>query len=362
MPAALTRLLPGLLMTAAAAAASLALSAAVPAVSALIVAIVLGVAVRNLRALPAAAQPGVAWSAKKVLRTGVVLLGLQLSVPAVLGLGGHGLLVIVGTVAATFAGTLLLGRLLRVPPVMTLLVATGFSICGAAAVAAMSAVVDPEGEREEDTATAIALVTLYGTLALVVLPVAARLLGLTDHEAGLWIGASVHEVAQVVAAGGAVSAAALAVATVTKLGRVVLLAPLVAGVGVVRRRRAVVAVGAAGGSAGADVAVGDGTVGDGAATDGAAGRVRPMRPPVLPLFVAGFLVAVLLRSTGWLPDPVLDVAKVTTTALLTAAMFGLGTGVDLRVLVRTGGRAAALGAVSTLLATAVAGALVVVGG
>jgi uncharacterized integral membrane protein (TIGR00698 family) len=326
-------LLPGLLLVAAAAA--LALVVAPPAVSALVIAIVLGAALRNLRLLPDGALPGVAWASKRTLRTGIVLLGLQLSVPAVLGLGADGLLVIAATVVVTFGVTLLAGRLLRVPPVMTLLVATGFSICGAAAVAAMSAVADPEGEHEEDTATAVGLVTLFGTVALVALPLLVPVLGLGSTAAGLWIGASVHEVGQVVAAGSAVSTAVLGVATLTKLGRVVLLAPLVAGVGVVLRRRAVL---------------------EGSAVTGLAGRPRP---PVLPLFVAGFLVTVAVRSTGWVPAPVLDVAQTVTTALLTAAMFALGTAVDLRALVRTGGRATALGAVSTLVAAVTAGVLVV---
>lgn len=326
-------LLPGLLLVAGAAA--LALVVAPPAVSALVVAIVLGAALRNLRLLPGRTLPGVAWASKRTLRTGIVLLGLQLSVPAVVGLGADGVLVIVATVVVTFAVTLVAGRLLRVPPVMTLLVATGFSICGAAAVAAMSAVADPEGEHEEDTATAVGLVTLFGTVALVALPLLVPVLGLGSTAAGLWIGASVHEVGQVVAAGSAVSAAVLGVATVTKLGRVVLLAPLVAGVGMVLRRRAVL---------------------EGSAVTGLAGR---RRPPVLPLFVAGFLVAVAVRSTGWVPDAALDVAQTVTTALLTAAMFALGTAVDLRALVRTGGRATALGAVSTVVATVTAGVLVV---
>lgn len=328
------RILPGLALAVVAAAISLLVAGRFTGVSALIVAIVLGVLARNLRLLPGWATPGSAWTAKRVLRVGVVLLGLQLSVPAVLDLGVGGLTVVLVTVPVTFAATLLIGRLLRVPATMTLLVATGFAICGAAAVAAVSAVADPDGEHEEDTATAIALVTLYGTVALVVLPVLVGLLGMGERAAGLWIGASVHEVAQVVAAGGAVSAVALAVATVTKLGRVVLLAPLVATVGLVLRRRA---------------------VRDGAAVIGLGHRGRP---PVLPLFVAGFLAAVVVRSTGLLPDVVLDHAQTVTTALLTAAMFGLGTGVDVRTLLRTGGRAAVLGGASTLVAAGTAGAVV----
>lgn len=328
-----SRLFPGVALAAVAAAVSL-VTGRFTGVSALVVAIVLGAAARNLRVLPAWAGPGTGWTAKRVLRAGVVLLGLQLSVPAVLDLGVGGLTVVLVTVPVTFAATLLIGRLLRVPSTMTLLVATGFAICGAAAVAAMSAVADPDGEREEDTATAIALVTLYGTVALVVLPVLVGVLGWSDRAAGLWIGASVHEVAQVVAAGGAVSATALAVATVTKLGRVVLLAPLVAAVGLVLRRRA---------------------VRDGAAVLGLGHRGRP---PVLPLFVAGFLLAVAVRSTGLLPDAVVQHAQTVTTALLAAAMFALGTGVDVRSLVRTGGRAAALGGASTLVAAGTAALLV----
>lgn len=325
-------------------------------VSALVLAIVAGAVLRNVGAVRASAQPGLTWSARRLLRAGVVLLGLQLSLPAVAALGVRGVVVIVATVVVTFGATVLLGPALGVPRRLALLVATGFSICGAAAVAAMSAVVDPEGGHEgadDDAATAVALVTLFGTLALVALPLLAGPVGFDDDAAGLWIGASVHEVAQVVAAGGAVSAAALAVATVTKLGRVVLLAPLVAGVGLVVRSRRVTAgptAPAPGPASGPGPAPGYG--------DGPAVASRATRPPLVPLFVLGFLAAVALRSTGVLPEVVLDAASWATTALLTAAMVGLGAGVDVRRLRRTGGRAALLGAASTLVAAGVSGVLV----
>lgn len=338
---------------------ALAVARLVP-VSALVLAIVAGAVLRNVGAVRASAQPGLTWSARRLLRAGVVLLGLQLSLPAVAALGVRGVVVIVATVVVTFGATVLLGPALGVPRRLALLVATGFSICGAAAVAAMSAVVDPEGGHEgadDDAATAVALVTLFGTLALVALPLLAGPVGFDDDAAGLWIGASVHEVAQVVAAGGAVSAAALAVATVTKLGRVVLLAPLVAGVGLVVRSRRVTAgptapaPGAASGPAPAPApAPGYGDV--------PAVASRATRPPLVPLFVLGFLAAVALRSTGVLPDVVLDAASWATTTLLTAAMVGLGAGVDVRRLRRTGGRAALLGAASTLVAAGVSGVLV----
>ncbi|WP_298458849.1 YeiH family protein [uncultured Cellulomonas sp.] len=300
----------------------------VPAVSALLLAIAVGVLARNLHVVPAVLEPGLAWSSRPLLRTGVVLLGLQLAVADVLRLGLGELAVLLVTVAATFAVTVLVGRRMGVRRPVRLLVATGFAICGAAAVAAMAPVADAD---DEDVATAIALVTLYGSATIVLVPVLAGLLGLADRTAGLWAGLAVHEVAQVVAAAGAVSGVALAAAVVAKLARVVLLAPLVAGVSVAVRR----------------------------GTAPVAGR---RRPPLLPLFVVGFLVAVAVRSTGLLPDRVLTHASVLTTVLLAAAMVGLGAQVDLRRLVRTGGRALGLGAVSTVTALAVSlGGLLLVG-
>ncbi|MGO1341520.1 MAG: YeiH family protein, partial [Cellulosimicrobium funkei] len=248
-------LVPGLVLVGAATLLVLAGARLVPTVSPLVVALVLGALVapafgrlattRRGGATVAATRPGVAWTSRVVLRVGVVLLGFQLSLPEVLGLGWRGLVVVTTTLAVTFAGTLALGRVLRVPRVTTLLVATGFSVCGAAAISAMQGVVDrpgrtPDEVREDDdgVATALALVTVYGTLAIVVLSWLAGLLGLTDDRAGLWIGASVQEVAQVVTAAGTISAPALATATVAKLARVALLAPLVAVAGVVVARGA----------------------------------------------------------------------------------------------------------------------------
>ncbi|MBE7700880.1 putative sulfate exporter family transporter [Oerskovia sp. Sa1BUA8] len=284
-------------------------------------------------------QEGTSWTAKRVLRAGVVLLGLQLSLPEVLALGWRGLAVVGITVAVTFSATLALGRALRVPRVTSLLVATGFSICGAAAISAMQGVVgggdDERTRRENDdaVATALALVTIFGSLAIFVLPWLAGLLGLDDDRAGLWIGASVQEVAQVVTAGGAISAAALATATVSKLARVVLLAPIVAGAGVVKARRERVA-------RPADVGV-------------AAGAPAARRTPPVPLFVVGFLVAVLVRSTGLLPASVVEVTTTVTTLLFTAAMFAMGLGVDAAHLVRTGRRALVLGTASAAVVTGV---------
>lgn len=334
--------------------AARAVSTAAPGAPTLLLAIGAGVLVRALGLLPGSADAGLRWCSTHLLRIAVALLGLRLSLAALGTVGPRELTVLVLTVAVTFGGTLVVGRWLQVPAAVRLLVATGFSICGAAAVAGMSSVLRPQsadpvggpdgsddpggaapasgGTLDDDIALAVALVTLYGSLALVGLPLLADLLHLSDRTAGLWIGMSVHEVAQVVAAGATVSAAALTVAVVAKLARVVLLAPLVAGVGAVRRRGQVPAGG--------------------------------RRPPLVPGFVVAFGVLALVRSSGVLPPAVLTTADACTTVALTAAMVALGTQVRVGRLVHGGGRALALGAVATTLVvvTSLVGLLLVTGG
>lgn len=338
-------LLPGLALVAAATAVAYGVNALVPLLSALLLAILLGVVLRNAGLIPPAAERGVTFAAKKLLRAGVVLLGFQLSVPAVLELGWGVIAVIALAVTVTFLGAVAAGRALGLSRDQSLLVATGTSICGASAVAAMAAVLQPPapasgGGRPEDddarsaavdeaAAMAVAAVTLFGTLALVAVPLVSGVLGLDARQAGVWAGSSVHEVGQVVAAGGLLGPASLDTAVVTKLGRVLMLAPIVVCVGLVLAR------GAARVSGGRD----------------AAAAATAPRPPVMPLFVAGFLAAVVLRSVLGLPDahPFPATVKVLATLLLTAAMVGLGAGVDVRALVRRGGPMLLLSLVASAL-------------
>ncbi|NTW38945.1 MAG: putative sulfate exporter family transporter [Cellulomonadaceae bacterium] len=317
-PAAARALVPGLVAVAGLTALAVATGHAVPALGAPTIAVILGAIGANLGLHRPTLHPGTRFASEKLLRAAVVLLGLQLSVPKLEGLGLAGLTVVACTVAVTFVGTQLIGRALGVPPARALLVATGFSICGASAIGAMKEVA---GGDEEDAGVAIALVTLCGTLALAVLPALRGPLGLDPAAFGTWVGASVHDVGQTVATASRVPGA-LTAAVVVKLSRVVLLAPLVAGVAVVRRRHH------------ADVA----------------GR----RPPVVPVFVLGFLAAIVLSSTGAVPQGVLTLAAGFQHVLLVAALVGLGAGIHVGVLRRTGGRALVLGLASWFLVAGVA--------
>jgi uncharacterized integral membrane protein (TIGR00698 family) len=315
---------PGVALLVVIAAGATAIALVVPFLSPLVAGVALGALVVNVTVLPASMAPGVAFGARSLLRAGVVLLGFRLSVGDLAGLGVPGLAVVAIVVGATFLGTRWLGRRLGVPDDLGLLVATGYSICGASAIAAMDGVV---GADEEETAYAITLVTLCGTLAIFLLPVLAGPLGLSGDEFGSWVGASVHDVGQVIATASHGDGGSVAAATVVKLTRVVLLAPLVATVAL-RRRNAPRAGGATG-----------------------------TRPPIVPLFVACFLAAIAVRSTGVLSAGGLDAIETLEKTVLTVALVGLGMGVRMDRMRRLGGRPLLLG----LLAWVVVGGAAYVG-
>lgn len=323
-------LLPGLVLCLGAAGVSYGVSLLLPGVSPLIIAIVLGVLVANVFRLPAAASAGIDFSAKKLLRAGIVFLGLQLVLTDILDLGAPMLVVVVCIVAGGLLGTVVLGRLLRVPSGLSLLIACGFSICGAAAVAAAAGVTDPDDEAEEDTITAVALVVIFGTLMIPLVPLITNLLGMGSETAGMWAGGSIHEIAQVVAAGGIIGGGALTVAVIVKLARVLLLAPVVATLSVRQRRLSRMA--------------------------GESGQQRSSSklPPIVPLFIIGFIAMVVLRSFVPLPSVVLTTGGLLQTGLLAAAMFGLGCGVKIRNLVKVGLKPFALAALSTILVAIIA--------
>ncbi|WP_372458975.1 YeiH family protein [Streptomyces hygroscopicus] len=326
-----------------------------PAVPLLTAAVVLGIVAAHLPGarglVRGVCRAGLSFAGKRLMRLGIVLLGLKLSLDDVLGLGWATVAMVLGVVAATFCGTWWLGRRMGLPGDQPLLIATGYSICGASAIGAVSEVSDSD---ERDVATSVALVTLCGTLAIAVLPLLQHPLGLDDAAFGRWVGASVHDVGQVVATAQTAGPAALGDAVLVKLVRVALLAPLVAALATAVRVRA---RGARATGTEADGSEAEGTratepraegaratepraVGAvGARAEGATRR----RPPLVPLFVLGFLAMTALRSTGILATAALDAAATAQELLLAAALFGLGSAVHLPSLSRTGARVAALG-------------------
>jgi uncharacterized integral membrane protein (TIGR00698 family) len=313
-------LLPGFALAGAVAAGAFALRAlpvpAIATISPLMLAILLGMAVRNTLGTPDAAHPGLAACLRRPLRFGIVLLGLQLTLAQVLEVGGAGLLILVVAVAGTYLFTLAAGRVLGVDPKLTQLIGVGTSICGASAVIAANTVVR---DRDGGVPYALAVVTLYGTIAMFAYPLLMQAFGLTPHAYGLWVGASVHEVAQVVAAGFAGGQDAGAFGTITKLTRVLLLAPMVLLLGWYAAR----------------------------AARAAGGDEVHARPPT-PWFVFGFLAMVGVASTGVVTPDVRPTIVLTTQAILAFALAAVGLETDFRRIAARGWRALLLGALATL--------------
>ncbi|MFI2564308.1 YeiH family protein [Paenarthrobacter sp. NPDC018779] len=313
LPAVLA-LAPGLAACVVAVGVAFGLHALLPSLPAMTLAVVLGIGAANVPGVSGwvggARQPGLRFASKHLMRAGIVLLGLKLSLGDVASLGWQAFGLIVAVVLLAFAGTYALGRLFKLPGDAALLIATGFSICGASAIGAMAAV---RGTKHEDTVLPVALVTLCGTLAIGTLPLLMHPLGLDAVGFGRWVGASVHDVGQVVAAAQTAGAVALSAAVVIKLTRVVLLAPIVATAGVWERRR---------------------RVRGGAGAPGTPGKF----PPIVPLFVLGFLAMIALRTLGWASPMVLDVGGLLQEIALGTALFGLGSAVQVRELLHAGPR------------------------
>ena len=309
----------GLAIPLAVAVAAIALGHAVALVSPLLIALVIGAVIGNSRFGDHAVLRGQARTTKLLLRIGVVLLGLRLPLQDLVHVGVRGVVVIAVTVVATFSLTCLVGARLGLDRGLVSLIASGFSICGASAIAAVETGIR---RRDEDVALAIAMVTIFGTAMIVALPLLATAFALTDLQLGVWAGASIHEVAQVVAAASTAGAAAVAIATTIKLGRVSLLAFAF----IASRRWDRLRV---------EPASSDGTT------------------PLVPWFVLGFVIAAAVRTTGVLGVGVLDVADVATTLLLASAMFGLGMMMKVAALFPVPWRVFALAGASTAIAASV---------
>lgn len=328
-------LLPGLAAALAAVVVSLLVHTLVPILPAMTVAVVLGIAAVNLPGSSALCQgiwrAGLNFAGKHLMRAGIIFLGLKLSLGDIVDLGWLSVGLVVAVVLLSFAGTYALGKLFRLDGDTPLLIATGFSICGASAIGAMAAV---KGTKHEDTVLPVALVTLCGTLAIGILPLLMTPLGLSTLQFGQWVGAGVHDVGQVVATAQTAGAVALSAAVVVKLTRVVLLAPIVGVAGAIERKR------------------------HARSHKLTPGTTSTKFPPVVPLFVIGFLVLAALRSTGWLPESAIQGGALMQDIALGAALFGLGSSVRVSELLETGLRATVMALCSwALIATLAFGAV-----
>jgi uncharacterized integral membrane protein (TIGR00698 family) len=289
-------------------------------VSPLFIAMGLGIVVRNLVGTPGAALPGLKFGLRRILRLAVMLLGLQLTIAQIAEVRWAGLLVIALTLVATFLFTIWAGRALGVDRKLTELIASGTSICGASAIIAVNTVIQAS---DEDVSYAIACVTVFGSIAMFVYPLLPGLLHLAPHAYGLWAGASIHEVAQVIAAAFQDGETAGHIGTLAKLSRVIMLAPAVVTLGILASRRS-------------------------RSESGEAGTTGTP----LPYFVLGFVALVGLNSVMVFPPDVSRWTIAFTAFLLSLSLAAMGLETDVRKLRARGLRPVVLGASAGLFIAA----------
>ena len=276
-----------------------------PWVEALVLAILIGTAVRTAWVPGGRFRAGISFCAKTVLEVAVLLLGASISLQTIAA-AGWGLLVgIAAIVVAAVACSYLIGRGFGLPVRMAILVAAGNSICGNSAIAAVAPVI---GASSKDVASSIAFTAVLGVVVVLLLPLAVPGLGLSEVQYGVLAGLTVYAVPQVLAATAPVGAVAVQTGTLVKLVRVLMLGPLVTVLSVGAARRA--------------------------APGGGARRMSVNQ--VVPWFIVGFLVLAGLRSGGLIPGAALPGLAWASSGLTIVSMAALGLGVDVRTVARAG--------------------------
>lgn len=256
--------------------------------------------------------PGIRFCAGTLLRLGVGLLGARITLSQIAALGWPTVFMTVVGAATTLLVGVAIARRLRLPVTLGVLAGGATAICGASAAMAIAAVLPQGAERERETLSVVVLATLLSTVAMLAYPLVATFLHLPPALAGLFIGGSIHDVAQVVVAGYALGSEAGDAASVVKLLRVSLLALVVMGVALAFRQ------------------------------PGSSALPASSRPPLVPGFVLLFLVMAAWHSLGWLPRPLQTGLGQASQACLTVGVAALGMKTSFLELTRSGRRTALL--------------------
>jgi uncharacterized integral membrane protein (TIGR00698 family) len=309
----LQRLLPGIAVCVAVTLAAMALQlvevhfAGQPYLEALVLAILLGVAVRTVWTPGPRFNPGISFGAKFVLEVAIVLLGASVSFATIAALGPFLILGIASIVSLAIGFSYMICRALGLPQRMAILIACGNSICGNSAIAAVAPVIGADGD---DIASSISFTAVLGVVVVLTLPLLVPILHLSLTQYGVLAGLTVYAVPQVLAATLPIGALSNQVGTVIKLVRVLMLGPVVLGFSLL-----------AGGLRPAH---------------SRPNRQRPRLGELVPWFIIGFLIVLVIRSLGLIPPSLLPAITRMAALLTTVAMAALGLGVDVRVVARTG--------------------------
>ncbi len=259
---------------------------------------------------------GIEFSSKAVLRLGVALLGARITAAQIAGLGVMPIATVVVGVATTIGAGYLAARALGLSRSFGILSGGAVGICGASAALAIASVLPRREDSERDTILTVVTVTALSTTAMIVYPIIATAVGLSHVRAGIFLGGTIHDVAQVVGAGYTISQQTGDIATYVKLLRVTMLMPVVLTIAFIVARSA-----------------------------GGGSKTEP-RPP-FPLFLAGFAALVALNSFGFISKPVASAANSVSSWCLVAAIAALGMKTSFKALIAVGWRPVAVMVIET---------------
>jgi uncharacterized integral membrane protein (TIGR00698 family) len=292
--------------------------------SAMLFALLLGMAL-NFLAEEGRCLPGIQLASTSVLRTGVALLGLRITIAQVEALGWTTILMVVATVALTIMVGLAVARMLKLGSAFGTLTGGAVAICGASAALAIASILPKHKHAERDASFTVIGITALSTLAMILYPILVAALGLDHRASGVFLGGTIHDVAQVVGAGYSLSQETGDTATIVKLLRVAMLLPACLAIGLALHVRGTTAAHAA---------------------------------PMLPWFAVAFAAFVVVTSLGWIPAGVIDAGSAISRWCLVTAIAAIGMKTSLKSLVDMGIRPVMLIVVETLfLAGVVLGVL-----
>jgi len=291
-------------------------------VPAMLMALLLGMAFHFL-AEEGPCKAGIEFTSRTILRFGVLLMGARISVELMLGLGAELIAVVVGGVILTILFGLLGAWLLKRGWRFGVLTGGSVAICGVSAAIAISAVLPKNENSERNLTFTVLAVTVLSTIAMIAYPVLTEALDFSHEVSGVFLGGTIHDVAQVVGAGFSVSDETGEVATLVKLIRVAMLAPVVLIIALLVRHYA------------------------------GAEKTDAKRPPILPLFVVGFLILAALNSAGLLPTAVVGAMSSASYWALLISIAAVGMKTSIRRIFEVGGQAIMLIVAETMFIASV---------
>ncbi|MEW6066164.1 membrane protein [Desulforamulus profundi] len=282
----------------------------------LIIAIIVGVTWRALMGIPAHASAGIRFASKKLLQLGIILMGVRLNLNAIFTAGPQIILLDVSVIVLAIGIIYYLGRIYRVEKKLALLTAVGTGICGAAAIAAIAPTIKSD---EDETVVSVATVAILGTFGSIIYILLQPYLGLSLKEYGIFAGATLHEVAHVVAASQPFGSAAADMAILTKLGRVAMIVPVTLVTSFWFNLRI---------------------------KDKEKSGINEI---TIPWFIFGFIAMSCLNTVGIIDKKLVSLMLQASAIILTVAMAGMGLSVNLKMFKRMGQKAFLIGIIGSVI-------------